>query len=389
MANVKYNLVSFNGDETLTVFADGRAFVANNTHPKWDEIKRMAVIDDDPSVVDVIDGAVKAVKEFKRLGAQVTVSDGRLFFDGDEVNNAVAKKVVEFINEGVEDWKPLVAFMEKVFTNPETHSREQLFEWMERHAFSINEEGDILGYKSVRRVREGSGQFDGFEFQSISSGSEDVMVDGKVFIGYIPQNVGSVVEMPRSVVQHDPSNGCGVGLHVANYRYATTWSSSDAVLLVAVNPRDVVSVPTESNFEKVRVCRYRVVKVVDGETTGAVVREKPEPVVEEVPTPVFTVGDSVKLVGGQWVDYAGQTHDNLQRLGVALGALGKVSPNTLGGHMADNVKVEFDGYGTYYVHPNSLSIVLEAHAVYSLADSDDELDSWENEGGSWDNDYSW
>lgn len=293
MGNLKYNLVSFNGEETLTVFGEGRAYVATNTHPYWYEIKRLAVVEGDPSVVDLIDPVRKVAKEFQRLGEQVTYTNGVLYFDGDPVNNAIAKKIIEFVEAGVEDWKPLVLFMQKVFANPNEHSREQLFEWMTRHRFAINEEGDILGYKSVQSTTQ-----DGFTYESITAGDDTVTVDGKEYTGNVPQNVGSVVEMSRSAVEFDPSNGCSNGLHVANFRYASTWTWADGrtVLLVAMNPRDVVSVPTESNFEKVRCCRYRVVKVVDREVDDALMIEAPKP--EPVATPgTYTLGGPLTASG--------------------------------------------------------------------------------------------
>jgi hypothetical protein len=42
------------------------------------------------------------------------------------------------------------------------------------------------------------------------------------------------------------------------------------MLEVHVNPRDVVSVPTDSNWQKVRCCRYKVVDVIDQPYSTAV-----------------------------------------------------------------------------------------------------------------------
>jgi hypothetical protein len=56
-------------------------------------------------------------------------------------------------------------------------------------------------------------------------------------------------------------NGCSVGLHVGTYDYASNFTLN--VLEVHVNPRDVVSVPTDSNWAKVRCCRYVVIKEVE------------------------------------------------------------------------------------------------------------------------------
>jgi hypothetical protein len=264
MAKLRYNLIQFDDEATLTVFHDGKPYVATDTHPAWKAILKGVTIDDDVAALDLFDAAVAVAKRFERLGERVTVANGRVYFDGDEVNNALTKKIVEFLEAGVDDWQPLVKFMEKVYTNPQEHSRDQMFEWLTRHAFSINEDGDILGYKSVETATR-----DGFDYQSITAGTNTVVVDGEEFSGKIPQNVGSVVEMPRSDVAFDPSQGCAAGLHVANFGYASTWAGRSAiVLLVAVNPRDVVSVPNDSNWEKVRVCRYRVVEVIESETVG-------------------------------------------------------------------------------------------------------------------------
>lgn len=261
MATLRYNLVQFDGTATLTVFHDGQPLVANDEHPNWERILKGVVVDDDPSVVELFDITKTVAEKFQRLGQRVTAANNRIYFDGDEVNNALSKKIMEFVEAGVDDWVPLVKFMEKVFDNPEEHSREQLFDWLTNHAFSINEDGDILGYKGVQYNKDHLDS--GHLYSSITSGTNKVTVDDVVYTGRVPQSVGSVVEMARSEVGFDPSTGCAAGLHVANYRYASTWTTIAKVLLVAVSPRDVVSVPTESNWEKVRVNRYRVVEEVD------------------------------------------------------------------------------------------------------------------------------
>jgi hypothetical protein len=67
--------------------------------------------------------------------------------------------------------------------------------------------------------------------------------------------------MPRSEVVHDPSQACERGLHVSTRSYAEGYARSGALLEVHVNPRDIVSVPTDGGGEKVRVCRYKIARV--------------------------------------------------------------------------------------------------------------------------------
>jgi hypothetical protein len=76
--------------------------------------------------------------------------------------------------------------------------------------------------------------------------------------------------MPRSEVEWDPTVGCHRGLHVGTWDYAYGFAQG-AVMEVHVNPRDVVSVPTDSDAAKVRCCRYTIVRVIDAPYTAAVV----------------------------------------------------------------------------------------------------------------------
>jgi hypothetical protein len=41
--------------------------------------------------------------------------------------------------------------------------------------------------------------------------------------------------------------------------------SGDRIVIVKINPKDVVSVPSDCNYEKLRTCRYEVVGEYEGE----------------------------------------------------------------------------------------------------------------------------
>jgi hypothetical protein len=67
--------------------------------------------------------------------------------------------------------------------------------------------------------------------------------------------------MARSLVDDNRDVACSVGLHVGNHHYASTFLGGGSKLLtVKVNPRDVVSVPSDSNDEKIRACRFTVLE---------------------------------------------------------------------------------------------------------------------------------
>ncbi|HSE45866.1 MAG TPA: hypothetical protein VLA89_11135 [Gemmatimonadales bacterium] len=245
------------GEEPITVFDD---------HPHFQDILDGAREQSDPSDLrDLADLSEAVATKFDSLSERVAVAGGRVYFDGDEVEGSIVDQIVRFLDDEVEDWRPLVAFLEKVQQNPNEHSREQLYDWLKAHDFTITQEGDIVGYKGVQ-----GGTEDGFEYASCSSGT--AIVDGEVQDGQINQNLGSTVQMPRSQVQHDPRNSCSTGLHVGTFSYARSWARK-ARIAVLVNPRDVVSVPTDGGGEKVRVSRYTVLREVTEPITDPVLAE--------------------------------------------------------------------------------------------------------------------
>jgi hypothetical protein len=251
--SLQYTLIgNEDGDSNIVVFVPGSApQVAHQSHPNFEAILAGALTGDE-SIASLFDIAATVAQKFQRLSERVTTANGRLYLDGEEVNDALTTQVLRFLDEGVEDWKPLVAFFENVQANPNEHSREQLYTWLAGRDFTITEDGLIVGYKGVKSDGNGG-------YLSIMEGQ--AIVDGEVVKGNIPTNPGSLVEMPRSEVEWDPSVGCHRGLHVGTWDYASSFAQG-TVLEVHVNPRDVVSVPTDSDAAKVRCCRYLIVKEI-------------------------------------------------------------------------------------------------------------------------------
>ena len=254
---MRYNLVrASEGDNSnLTVVHDGEMYVADETHTNWEAILR-GVLANDESVIPLFDVSQTIARRFERLSERVTVANGRVYFDGEETNNALTQQIMRFVDEGVEDFQPLVNFFEKVQNNPSTNSREQLYRWLADRDFAITLDGNFLAYKGVKKSDEEG------VFLSVHAGH--AIADGVEYDdAKIPNRVGSIVEMPRTEVQDDPTVGCHTGLHAGTYEYASTFVYDGALLLVEINPRDVVSVPRDSSDQKVRVCRYSVVDVLE------------------------------------------------------------------------------------------------------------------------------
>lgn len=257
---LQYSIVGTDEGENLTVFTGtGAPLVAHSSHPNYERIVA-GVKSNDESVIDLFNLSKFVSEKFDKLSERVSVKNGRLYFDGEVQDNSLAEQTVRFITEGQEDYKPLVKFFENVQQNPNEHSRTQLFDWLSQHDFTITDEGMVVGYKGVQSS-------DGENFLSTRSGR--ATVNGEVKTGCIPQKVGDVVEMPRGEVAHDPAEACHTGLHVGTYDFASDYNMG-ALLEVHVNPRDVVSVPTDAAGAKIRVCRYTVVGTLDAPYTTAV-----------------------------------------------------------------------------------------------------------------------
>lgn len=289
MPHAIHTITDEDGNRTLTVYAGQNVICVNGDHPHYDDLLT-AALNGEPveKLVDLADLSGAVERRFERLSERVTVEHGRVYFDGDEVRSAITEHIVRCLNEpDAGDWRPLVLFMENIAANPNTHSREQAYDWLAAHDFTVTRDGKIVGYKGVHPGEGG-------RWQSGFSGT--ALVNGVEHTGRIPQGVGDVVEMPRSRVAHNPSAACSTGLHVGTFEYAKAYAQG-ALLRVLVDPRDVVSVPTDAHGEKVRVCRYRIDAVIDAPETRAVAYDLGE---DEPSDECCQCGDDLDRDGECW-----------------------------------------------------------------------------------------
>lgn len=256
MDRIMHILVGDGEDASIIVVVPGEPapLVATSEHPNFSNIVRAAA-EQDYSVVDMFDVAEMVASVFSRVSERVTCADGVLYLDGDSISGLLADHILESLKYGDEGLESLVKFLENLAQNPNPNAVEQLYGWIQASGqFTIDQDGMIVGYKGVSPNGDGT-------FQSIQTGK--ALVNGEVKTGHIVQQIGDVVEMPRSEVQENPAVGCSTGLHVGTFDYANNFGRH--LLEVRVNPRDVVSVPTECDAQKMRTCRYTVVGSIEKE----------------------------------------------------------------------------------------------------------------------------
>jgi hypothetical protein len=91
-------------------------------------------------------------------------------------------------------------------------------------------------------------------------------VNGQEQNGQIHTAVGDVVTMPRREISDDPGVACHAGLHCGARSYAENFAR--ILISVRVDPRHVVSVPSDYSNAKVRVEQYEIMDVVNDIHTG-------------------------------------------------------------------------------------------------------------------------
>lgn len=174
----------------------------------------------------------------------------------DPVSDVVLGAAIRVSHEGG-DPEAITAFLRRLEKNPSAASRSQLFAWLAAEGFTITPDGLIVGYKATQT-----------DETSISFGHEPVTVsvpDGEpiTLSGHIPYPVGAEVSMDRALVDDNRNSPCSVGLHVGTHAYAVGFGKR--IILVLVDPADVVSVPRDANDQKMRVCRLVVLSEHEGE----------------------------------------------------------------------------------------------------------------------------
>lgn len=250
------SIIVTEGADTVMVGAADPAYQNVRSYLVDDHGQDFATI---KTMVDVVRVTVKAA-----VAEAVSVVDGNAddaddayrITHGDPVAETVLSTALRLARETA-DMAPLGEFLRRLERNPSEASRSQLFGWLKAGGFTLTTDGLIVGYKSVRN--------DGF---SAHAGREPVTVvhqDGtsETVTGNIPYPVGATVWMDRGLVDSERHSACSVGLHVGTYSYASHFS--DQMLVVLVDPADVVSVPADHNAEKMRVCRLTVAAHHDGE----------------------------------------------------------------------------------------------------------------------------
>lgn len=236
MKNISYIIT----DDGLTAIVNGSQYTITRDNASYDLV-RCAIIDRLPE--DEVESLFQQATAIKRYfngangSSRIVVQHGQLFYKGEPINNVVVDRILLFMSEGL-PVEPLINFLERLLANPSRRSIEELYPFLEHGNFPITEEGFFLGYKGVN----------------------DDYTD--VHSGRFNNSPGAINEMERRAVDDDFRRGCSYGFHVGTLEYACGWGPR--TVIVKVDPADVVSVPEDCSFQKLRTAKYEVVADFQG-----------------------------------------------------------------------------------------------------------------------------
>ena len=227
-------------DGNLTVVLKSKSYQVLPDHTNYKMIVEALPTATEDELLELVD-IEKAVATFS--DGQVTIVNSKVMFEGEEVHGSISKRIQEFMSKGL-PFQPLVKFLDNLMQNPSMQSQQELYDFLEHENLPITEDGCFLAYKAVNS-----------DFKDKYRGTFD-------------NQVGQVCEMRRAKVDDNRGRGCSAGLHAGALNYVAEYGSVDAgdnIVIVKINPEDVVSVPSDCNCEKLRTCKYEVVGLYQGE----------------------------------------------------------------------------------------------------------------------------
>jgi hypothetical protein len=223
----------------FTVFPNGKPFLMETTDRRYSEVKDLVLKGaSQEEVQDLVDNLSIFVKNNFEIDEM-----GNLLWGGEVIHNALSFRIKEMISGGY-SLEPTKRFLDKINENPSETSRSELYDFLKVNSLPITEDGDFLAYKRVR--------LDYFDIYSKT----------------IDNSVGRTVSMTREKVDDNKDNTCSTGLHFCSYDYFNSGMFTDGRLMVIkINPKDVVSIPADYDNAKGRCCKYEVISEIEQEKT--------------------------------------------------------------------------------------------------------------------------
>ena len=234
-------------ENSLTIFFEGKPHTLRKDHPNFN-LARKAILDGETEkLADLVD-VQRAVEDF--VQGDIEVKDEVVYYRGHRLHGVVVDKLLEMLRAGLKDSAPITNFIARLQANPSANSVAELYTFLGYRNLATTPEGKVLGYKGVQS-----------DYWSSTGNADTIVVQGETNERHqILNEVGATIEVARRCVDDNKDNHCSFGLHIGSYDYANSWAGeSGRLLVVEFDPADAVSVPTDCDFQKLRVSKYNVI----------------------------------------------------------------------------------------------------------------------------------
>ena len=236
-------------EEGLTIYAnDGNIFKVYKDTPEYS--KALGQLN------NLVELTVQLSANKHIAEGNFVVVDGAVFVKDVEIPDELP--IVKLINtvkskgltdEEVESIKP---FLKNILENPYINAAEELYDYCKALDFEITADGCFLAYKKVNE-----------DFTSVHKNKKGE---------HLLHAIGTYVE--ETDIDANRHNVCSKGLHFCSKEYLKSFGGSKTIV-VKVNPKDVVAIPTDYNFAKGRCTKYYVVgELVNGSLVESATKEK-------------------------------------------------------------------------------------------------------------------
>jgi hypothetical protein len=236
------------GSGKISAMVDNKNYVINQDHVSYKELKKAVLEQDIDTFLELVE--VRSAFNTITQGAVTIDAEGNISFKGKPIHNALTVRMAELLEDGVSETglQPWINFLNNLMLNPSKRATEELYTFLEHRDLPLTPDGHFLAYKRIHPLKVENGK--------------QIYVD--CFSHSIKQSVGDIVEVPRNSVDDNFGVECSQGLHVGSMAYVADFHSEDQVVIVKINPKDVVSVPVNEDARKCRVCKYEIVGLYNG-----------------------------------------------------------------------------------------------------------------------------
>lgn len=243
----------------IVITLDNETHTIAKTHVAYDRIKE-AIKNSDWDTVRKTIKPEKVVLEYGQ--GRIAVQGEKVFWDGHEMHNALTTRMIAMLQEDF-PITPLVLFMERLMTNPSFRAVNELYAFLERNNLPITPDGHFLAYKKVKDdytdVHSGTVlNKPAYLFTDEEKAAMPMTSGKKKEVSVFVDNENTIVAMPRNMVDDDKNRTCSEGLHFCSKEYLDHFGG-DRVVILKINPRDVVSIPVDYGFSKGRTARYEII----------------------------------------------------------------------------------------------------------------------------------